>query len=187
MLNATDESSTIRAADAGELDEFFRYLNDHLSDNGTGGTALFMPMPRSASRFPAAKEEAFRSGMDASLGQPGWRRLWLARGADGAIAGHIDLRARPEAAAPHRCLLGMGVQRDHRKLGLGARLIGHAAQWATLTARLDWIDLEVLSVNAPARALYTRCGFVQTGEIADLLRIDGEGLSYTSMSRRLGT
>jgi len=176
------ERVTIRPARGEDLDAFFAYLNDHLSDNGKGSTALFMPMAREASRFPPQREGAFRTGMETSLGQPGWRRLWLALDGD-VIAGHIDLRARPEPATLHRALLGMGVQRDYRKLGLGTRLIGAAAEWASAYARLEWIDLEVLSVNQPAIALYTSCGFVKTGEIKDLFRIDGESLSYTAMSK----
>ncbi|ATQ73263.1 GNAT family N-acetyltransferase [Massilia violaceinigra] len=176
----------IRAAASEDLDTFFAYLNDHLRDNGSGATALFMPMARAASRFGPEREHAFRSATGTALGQPGWRRLWLAFDAQGGIAGHIDLRARPEGACAHRALLGMGVHRDARKQGLGARLIGVAATWAASEAGLDWIDLEVLSVNVPARELYVRCGFVQTGEIADMFRIDGEALAYTFMSRKVG-
>ncbi|RSZ58294.1 GNAT family N-acetyltransferase [Massilia atriviolacea] len=175
----------IRQAGGEDLERFFAYLDDHLRDNGSGATALFMPMPRAASRFGPERENAFRSACANALGQPGWRRLWLAVDAHGAIAGHIDLRARPEGACAHRCLLGMGVHRDARKQGLGARLIAVAAAWAATEASLDWIDLEVLSVNQPARQLYARCGFVQTGETADMFRIDGEALAYTFMSRRL--
>ncbi|MCE3605487.1 GNAT family N-acetyltransferase [Massilia sp. P8910] len=175
----------IRAAGGDDLDAFFVYLNDHLRDNGSGTTALFMPMPRAASRFGPEREAAFRKALGIALGQPGWRRLWLAIDAQGGIAGHIDLRARPEGACAHRTLLGMGVHRDARKQGLGARLIDLAATWAAGEAGLDWIDLEVLSVNAAARQLYGRCGFVQTGDIADMFRIDGEALAYTFMSRRL--
>lgn len=175
----------IRAATSEDLDRFFAYLDDHLVDNGSGATALFMPMPRAASRFGAERESAFRAAFATALGQPGWRRLWLAFDAQGGIAGHIDLRARPEGTAAHRALLGMGVHRDARKQGLGARLIDSAAAWATNDAALDWIDLEVLSVNLPARQLYARCGFVQTGETADMFRIDGESLAYTFMTRKL--
>ncbi|CUI06158.1 GNAT family N-acetyltransferase [Massilia antarctica] len=176
----------IRAAGGDDLDAFFVYLNDHLRDNGSGATALFMPMPRTASRFGSERESAFRSATTTALGQPGWRRLWLAVDAQGGIAGHVDLRARPEGASTHRALLGMGVHRDARKQGLGARLIDVAATWAGGEAGLDWIDLEVLSVNVPARQLYARCGFAQTGEIADMFRIDGEALAYTFMSRKVG-
>ena len=176
---------TIRPASRDDLPSFFAYLNAHLRDNGTDGTALFMPMARSASFLPPEKEAAFRTGLETPLGAPGWRRLWLAFGADGEIAGHIDLRARPEKPSAHRALLGMGVHRAARRQGLGGRLIGVALAWARQQG-LAWVDLEVLSVNAPARALYARCGFVQVGELADMFRIDGEALGYTFMAHRLG-
>lgn len=174
----------IREAARDDLTAFFLYLNDHLSDNGIGGTALFMPMPRAESRFPADKEVSFRTGMETPVGQPAWRRLWLAIAPDGGIAGHIDLRARPEKAAAHRALLGMGVHRDFRQQGLGAALIATVTEWAR-TQDIEWIDLEVLSVNRAARELYRRCGFIQVGELDDMFRIDGQALGYTFMSLQL--
>ncbi len=167
-----------------DFEAFLAYLDDHLADNGRAGTAYFQPLSRAESRFPADKAEAFRTGMRTAIGQPGWRRVWVARDASGAIAGHIDLRAHGERFAVHRCLLGMGVHRAHRRLGVGGRLIAHAGEWAR-SAGLAWIDLQVLSVNAPAIALYQRSGFRTTGEIADMFRIDGESFSYTSMSLQL--
>lgn len=177
-------SLVIRPAGVGDLDAFFTYLDDHLRDNGANGAPLFQPLPRAASCFPPERQASFRDGAAIPVGEPGWRRLWLAF--DGArIAGHIDLRARPEPASAHRCLLGMGVDRDYRRHGLGQRLIGAAVEWASAQRQLTWIDLEVLSVNAPARALYARAGFVQTGELADMFRIDGVALGYAYMSRQL--
>ncbi|GJJ03584.1 N-acetyltransferase [Duganella rhizosphaerae] len=169
------------------FDDFLRYINDHLSDNGQGDTAYFQPLPRADSRLSADKAEAFHTGMQTPLDAPGWRRFWLARAADGRIAGHLDLRAHPERYAAHRCLLGMGVDRAFRQQGLGSRLIDHAAQWARASAQLAWIDLQVLSVNAPAIRLYQSKGFVQTGEIPDLFRIDGNSFAFTGMSKRLDT
>jgi GNAT superfamily N-acetyltransferase len=167
-----------------DLPVFFAYLNDHLRDNGSGDTARFMPMARSESHFSPDKQAAFRSGMDTPVGQGSWRRGWIALADDGSIAGHIDLRARPEKPCAHRVLLGMGVQRDLRKQGLGARLLDVAAQWAA-AQQFDWNDLEVLSVNSAARQLYARAGFVQTGQIDDMFRIDGESLGYTFMSKKI--
>ena len=175
---------TIRPATRDDLPAFFAYLNDHLSDNGAGGAALFMPMARGASYLPLDKEAAFRAGVETAAGQAGWRRLWLAFGSDGQIAGHIDLRARPEKSAAHRVLLGMGVHRNARRQGLGARLIGIACAWA-LAEEFSWIDLEVLSANINARKLYLRCGFVQVGELDDMFRIDGQAHGYTFMARKL--
>lgn len=174
----------IRAATPGELPALFAYLNDHLSDNGIGGTALFMPMSRSESGFPPDKEASIRNGIEIAVGQPGWRRPWIAYADDGRIAGHVDLRARPEKACAHRALLGMGVHRDHRRQGLGATLIDAAVAWAQ-TQPVDWIDLDVLSVNQPARQLYQRCGFTVVCEMADMFRIDGQSLGHTCMTRQI--
>ncbi|MBA5690018.1 GNAT family N-acetyltransferase [Rugamonas apoptosis] len=165
-------------------DAFFAYLGDQLKDNGQGGTPLFQPMPRAQSTLAPERAAAFRLALDTPLGQPGWRRAWIAVGADG-IRGHIDLRARPEPHAQHRSMLGMGVHRDWRGKGLGRRLVALAVQWAHAQDGLDWIDLEVLSVNTPARQLYLATGFVQTGEHADMFRIDGEPHGYTYMSHAL--
>ena len=172
---------TIRPAVDADLSAFFPYLADQLSDNGQHGNPLFQPMPRGQRGVPPGRVEAFTRGMATPLTEPGWRRLWLALDGD-AIRGHIDLRARPEPEARHRCFLGMGVHRDARRLGLGMALLDVAIDWAAANPALDWMDLEVLSVNEPARALYRKRGFVQTGETPDLLRIDGERHGYASMA-----
>ena len=174
----------IRQAVHTDLAALFAYLNDHLADNGKDGAPLFQPMARSQSRLPLEKEASFITGLGTPLGEAGWRRVWLALDAAGAIAGHIDLRARPERPAAHRAMLGMGVHRDYRRQGLGARLVDAAMAWARNEAGIDWVDLEVLSVNRPARDLYERAGFAVVGEIADMFRIDGELLAYTFMTRR---
>jgi ribosomal protein S18 acetylase RimI-like enzyme len=180
----SETTLTIRKAVRADLAVFFVYLNDHLQDNGIGATARFMPLARAESRFSPEKEAAFRVGMETPVSHAGWRRLWLALTPDGRIAGHIDLRARPEKACYHRALLGMGVERDFRRQGLGARLVEVACAWAG-AEKLAWIDLEVLSGNAAARQLYARTGFTQVGEFADMFRIDGEALGYTFMSRNI--
>lgn len=164
-----------------DLPAFFAYLDDHLSDNGVGGV-LFQPLPR-GSRATEALRNGFAQGLATPLGQSGWRRLWLAFDGNGAIAGHIDLRARPEPAAPHRALLGMGVDRTQRRAGLGQRLLAAALAWARDEAGLAWIDLEVLSANAPARALYERAGFSVVGSFDDFYRIDGESVGCVWMTR----
>ena len=142
-------------------------------------------MARSESTFPAERKAAFANGLATPLNLPGWRRVWVARDAGGAIAGHIDLRARPEKASSHRALLGMGVRRSHRRQGLAVRLLQAAHHWAVHETALAWIDLEVLTTNLPARSLYLANGFAVTGEVADMFRIDGEVLGYTFMALAL--
>ena len=173
----------IAAVDGPALDEFFLYLDDHLSDNGRDGD-YFMPLPRATAGFPADRRQSFASGLAIAVGEPGWRRAWVARDARGRVAGHVDLRAHPEPFTGHRCLLGMGVDRDHRRQGLARRLLAHATGWAAAQG-LRWIDLRVLSVNEPAVALYRAEGFLMQGGTPDMFEIDGQSFGYLFMAKKL--
>ncbi|WP_428241942.1 GNAT family N-acetyltransferase [Gynuella sp.] len=51
--------------------------------------------------------------------------------------------------------------------GVGTRLVNTAFNFCRGNPWIDWLDLQVLSNNLPAKRLYFRCGFVMTGEIAD--------------------
>jgi len=166
-------------------DEFFLYLNDHRSDNGTEDVGYFMPLSKSESRFPSDKEQSFRVGLGVSVGSCGWRRAWVARAANHQIVGHVDLRSHPVRFAEHRCLLGMGVDRHHRRVGLGALLLAHATDWSVAHTRLEWLDLQLLSANAPAMRLYLRAGFTMIGEMVDMFKIDGRYFASTTMTKRL--
>jgi ribosomal protein S18 acetylase RimI-like enzyme len=175
----------IRPADAADLPAFFVYLDDHLRDNGKDGTPLFQPLSRAQSQLPPGLKVSFVEGVAIPVGEPRWRRLWLALDPRGSIAGHIDLRARPEPLARHRAMLGMGVHRAYRRRGLGAKLLDTAVNWARGEDALKWIDLEVLSENHPAVALYLRAGFTMTALIEDMLQIDGVSQDLSYMTRAL--
>ena len=100
------------------------------------------------------------------------------------MVGHVDLRAHPDAHTGHRCLLGMGVDRDHRRLGLARKLLAHATQWA-IDRGLRWMDLRVLSSNEAAVALYRAEGFQMQGGTPDMFWIDGQSLGYLFMAKKL--
>lgn len=176
---------SIHQIEAQEFDQFLAYLNDHLSDNGKDDISYFQPLSKSESRFPSERVASFRTGLALPVGLLGWRRLWVALSSTGQIIGHIDLRAHAERFAEHRCQLGMGVDRENRKAGLGAALIEHAKEWAKAGGLFEWIDLQVLANNTKAIRLYERSGFKKTGEIPDMFRIDEKSFSYTSMVTRI--
>ncbi len=184
LLRQRESVALVAPLGADDFAAFIVYLNDHLTDNG-GEAGYFQPMPHGQSAFPAERAAPFRDGLRIAVGVKGWRRAWVARSAQGRIVGHIDLRAHPESFTGHRCLLGMGVDRSHRRAGLGAALMAHARQWAADVARLEWMDLQVISQNHAALALYRRAGFETVGEIDEMFRIDGKAFSYTTMSMRL--
>jgi ribosomal protein S18 acetylase RimI-like enzyme len=100
------------------------------------------------------------------------------------MCGHIDLRAHESPFSGHRCLLGMGVERSHRRIGLARRLLAHAARWASEQG-LRWIDLQVLSSNEPAVTFYRTEGFLMQGGKPDLYVIDGVSLGEVDMARKV--
>ncbi len=176
-------SLAIEPIAANNGDEFFAYLGEQLAENGRDGR-WFMPMAPTEGGVPPDKREAFRAGFATPVGEPGWRRGWIARDAAGAVAGHVDLRAHAEAFTSHRCQLGMGVRRDLRRLGLASRLLAHADAWAAAQG-LKWIDVQVLAANEPAVALYRREGFLMQGGRPDMFVIDGASLGEIWMARRV--
>jgi len=167
------------------LAQLFQYLDDQLQENGRDGMPLFQPLSRMQSRLLPEKAASFAASFAVPFGQPGWRHMWIALDSLGAIAGHVDLRARPDPESAHRALLGMGVHRDYRRFGLGRQLVDTALAWASVTPPLEWVDLDVLAGNHAARRLYERAGFVATCEVPDLYRIDGESHGSVMMSRRV--
>ena len=164
---------------------FAAYMDDHLSDNGVGGTPLFQPLARADCHFDGDRAELFKRALSQSTEGPGWRRAWVAVTGEGRVLGHADLRAHAMPYTGHRCLLGMGVDRHCRGAGLGRRLLDTATRWAADQAWLDWIDLQVIASNTPALKLYERAGFVRTGHTPDLFRFDRCSVDFDSMSMRL--
>lgn len=179
----TIEAITPEASE--QLDEFFTYLREHITENGTPEVGYFQPMPRDASNISTEREERFREALTIELPKTGWRRLWVARSGNGDIVGHIDLRGHIEQNATHRCLLGIGVQSASRRNGVGLNLLESAKYWANSVAELEWIDLQVLSVNEAAKSLYHRFGFVTVGEMPEMFKLDDQYFDYTYMTLRL--
>jgi ribosomal protein S18 acetylase RimI-like enzyme len=180
----TQHVLTIRPATPDDLPALFAYLGEQLAENGRDGL-LFQPMAPAAAGVPEAMRERFTTGVMTPVGQPGWRHVWIALDETGAIAGHIDLRGRPEPTASHRVMLGMGVRHDVRRAGLGTRLVQTALGWAREHPAFAWVDLEVLYQNHKARALYARLGFHTTGEVPDRYRIGGMQVGEVAMSLQL--
>ena len=101
-----------------------------------------------ASAFPAPWDEAAFADL---LGQAG---VFAEAGDDGFIL----IRAVADEAE----ILTLAVRPEARRRGLARRLVeAAAARAAGLGA--ERLFLEVADDNAAARALYARCGFVETG------------------------
>lgn len=87
-----------------------------------------------------------------------------ANGWRGLLTGVLGERAGEELTVT---LAGMWVDPAMRGRGVGAALIAAVAAWAASRGATQ-LDLWVTETNGPAIALYTRCGFRATGELAPL-------------------
>ncbi len=170
-------------AEQSDLESFFVYLENQLSENGQGGYPLFLTISREVKELPESSKQKFIEGFSHEYGDSGWRKLWLAKDDAGSIKGHIDLRHHGDDSRFHRVLLGMGVDATCRKQGLGQRLIDAVINFCEEKAEIDWLDLCVLSENIPAKNLYLKTGFSVVGEFKDQYRIDGQSVSETAMTK----
>nr|MBS0020962.1 GNAT family N-acetyltransferase [Gammaproteobacteria bacterium] len=81
--------------------------------------------------------------------------------------------------------LGMGVVSDHRRKGIGRRLMAECMVRAKMRA-LEKLELEVFSDNAPAIELYGQFGFVREGLKKHARKLDGGYQDILLMGRMLG-
>jgi ribosomal protein S18 acetylase RimI-like enzyme len=105
--------------------------------------------------------------------------------ADG-IAGYVKLGpALPLESARHVLeIKGLAVSPAHRRRGVAQALMEAAAREAR-AAGARKLTLRVLSHNAGARALYTRCGFEVEGVLRGLFLLDGSYVDDIRMARSL--
>ena len=129
-----------------------------------------------AVRLEALREapQAFSSTLEAWQG-PGdteerWRQrleavaLNVVAEVDGTAAGQVSGTAPDHGGTVE--LISMWVDPSVRRRGVGAALVGEVVAWSAQQAGTA-VRLAVREANAPAIALYERCGFALTDVPAD--------------------
>lgn len=91
---------------------------------------------------------------------------------DGEVIGWCDICPKRLEGFTHCGTLGMGVHKDHRRLGIGRRLVAQTINRAREKG-LERVELEVLASNTPAIKLYEKVGFVAEGVMKKARKIDG--------------
>ncbi|MGE0527185.1 MAG: N-acetyltransferase family protein [Bdellovibrionales bacterium] len=156
----------------------------HSKENGRDGDFIFAPNEEDhhVCEEDFEKEaEALRTPVTAV----GWMRIWIITN-DSEVFGEITLTHRPRlAAALHRCLLMMGLERSVRGQGWGSKLMQESLAWARQQSSLDWITLHVFENNLPAKALYKKFGFERGGTTRDMFRVFGQSINDTEMVLRI--
>ncbi|MEP7210854.1 MAG: GNAT family N-acetyltransferase [Alphaproteobacteria bacterium] len=90
------------------------------------------------------------------------------------VVGMLDIWAGGRANDRHAGRLGMSVARDWRGRGVGRRLMQAAIAEARKWDGFRRIELDVVSWNEPAIALYESLGFVVEGRREKAINLRGE-------------
>ncbi|MBQ7183786.1 MAG: GNAT family N-acetyltransferase [Clostridia bacterium] len=71
----------------------------------------------------------------------------------------------------HRCSLAIALYREYWGQGIGRAMIGYFSE---LAVRMGYsqMDLEAAADNTRARALYEKCGFIESGRRHHALKMD---------------
>jgi len=171
----------ITAIGLADIDLYLEHLGRHRAAYGNPDEIIHDPHPRDYKWDPVEKRRAHIERWSKSLNDVAWGRAWAARDGD-KIVGHLSLQHRGIPTNLHRAWLGMSVETQYRRQGIGRALVEAAIRWATSETTLAWIDLGVLAHNQPARRLYGAIGFQETGKTLDAFRVDGQSIDDIQMS-----
>lgn len=164
------------------LEEFYEYLSRHISENGEMGHSPFFPLSAEQSVLSEDLKGKFELGINKAMHDTGWRKVWIAVDDKNKIVGHIDIRPHQQLNTKHRVLLGMGVDRNFRKLKIGQLLLEFIVDYCRSEDSIAWIDLEVMENNMPAINLYRKLNFIEKQSIKDMFRIEDHSFNYTLMT-----
>jgi len=172
----------IKELENGMLEDFFKYLAIHISENGQNSSTLYFPLSKEQSILSNELMIKFKEGLSKKIGETGWRKAWIAYNQEGKIVGHIDIRSNNQLNSEHRVLLGMGVDINFRGLKIGQKLLEFIIEYCRKNPKIIWIDLEVMTKNIPAKNLYEKMNFEHLSTTKDMFRIDNISYDYTSMT-----
>ena len=176
---------SVRLAQLSDLEAYAAHLIRHRSESGNNGDIIFHPF-EDATPKPLAEMRTHKSEKwNLEPTEVGWERAWVVT--DGRdIFGEVKLVHMPATSTClHRAVLMMGIEKPVRGQGWGTRLVQTAIDWARTQTSLEWIQLFVFAHNEPARRLYKKFGFVETGSTRDAFRVHGNSLDDISMDLKL--
>ncbi len=114
------------------------------------------------------------------------RRLMVSAFVEGQLAGSCSFAPVLERnRTRHRCTVGISLYRAFWGMGIGTALMGEILQY-TKIAGFEQAELDVVSANAPALALYKKMGFEVTGTIPHAFKYkDGSYADFLFMVKDL--
>ena len=96
---------------------------------------------------------------------------------DGKIVGNCSLNLNCHIKDRHRATVGIAIEKEYQGKGIGSILFDELINIAKNINYIEQIELDVVSTNEIAKRLYTKNGFVKTGDIKRQLKLkDGSYL-----------
>lgn len=104
---------------------------------------------------------------------------------DGLLVGNIDLTGHQRQSMNHTAVLGMGLVKEVRGLGLGYALMEEVINYCKAETDVKVIWLDVFDNNTSAKALYKKQGFIQCGYIPNFFYLNGVYIDKVTMARKI--
>jgi len=147
-------------------------------------------------RLALEAELLFVMPMDPETGADELRQfLWATGGsgnnamlvaeAAGALVGLATATGGAHPAKRGAVEIGIGVLEEHQGRGIGTDLMAALEAWAR-GAGIHRLQLPVVATNAPAIALYRKCGFTTEGVLRESVMLDGHPADQLMMAKLLG-
>lgn len=177
----------VRPLTLDDAEVYARHLARNVQTSGVGDTPIFTIPFGNNPDFIASRTKQNHEAWSKSLDTPGWERAWGSfdgESKESKLIGEVSLFTlnRTGRAQLHRAVMGMGIEPEFRGRGLGEKLLREAMNWAVKELSLKWVDLGVFANNAPARRLYAKFGFIETGRVVDCFRMGHHSLDNIEMT-----
>lgn len=98
------------------------------------------------------------------------------------IIGNIDLTGSQRILMEHTAVIGMGMIKEWRNVGLGTILLSNIINWAKNNEVLEVIWLQVYTENIAGITLYKKLGFSENGIIQNFFKHDDKYFHNLTMS-----
>ena len=98
------------------------------------------------------------------------------------IIGNIDLTGSQRILMEHTAVIGMGMIKEWRNVGLGTILLSNIINWAKNNEVLEVIWLQVYTENIAGITLYKKLGFSENSIIQNFFKHDDKYFHNLTMS-----
>ncbi|MDW3647031.1 MAG: GNAT family N-acetyltransferase [Bacteroidia bacterium] len=160
---SSGEIVEIREARKSDAASLITYVNQ------VGGESDFLTFGGGEFSKTVEEEEAIIENHRRAL-----NRIFLIAEIEGEIAGILNVNAGAKARMQHIGTFGITVQKKYWGYGIGSLLMKAMIDWAKANPIIRKINLEVLTDNPSAIALYKKFGFEIEGTIRRSLFLDGK-------------